>query len=671
MKKITSLLALFLIVLGINAQQVPEVSADGARVYYKIKNKTSGKYATVVIPGSQILLKSSNELSAGSYWFFEKKQVEGQFVLKNYNANSQFSVSSCAGAFDSNDHEWVIASREVGNETVFTIKDANASGDAGYWNNAFGKGQYIAEGNLNYGSGYDNGNSFFLEKVEDAGTLPALNYVTAENVKLSTPGNMHYYTIINTRSGKYACSKAKNNLLRQENSNGNVLVYWYFEKGKSDGTIQIKNAYVDGSLITVDSDKSLFGEGVDWLINNLDNKVALGSVAIVNPAVTEKNAKGELKNAWNDKDQWGICYWTENDGGSTWLLNEVSLPIYQDSEENDVNGVKLSNPFGLKHYYTLEAYRQNYTNGPANSRYGVASEVGDLQRVVNPESDVCKWYFVDGGEGSVYIYNEHGYFLNSSVNTVLSGNLQKWQVKKSSANANYVRIVTEGTQNGIDAHNYENKCGTYGVDNEGTWWTINPVENKEVSLSAIEGTAVTGTELKNIATFSCGLNVTIPTGVEAYIVKNNTPTSASLTKVEGVLPANTGVVLLSNDATASFSPVFEPANAVVEGNLLKASSNNVAVTMGANDYVLANDVEGTQFYKATEQSSLAMNKAYLQLAAAQANAMVLNFGGEATGIEAVVTENANAPIYDLSGRRVINTVKGGIYIQNGKKFIVK
>jgi hypothetical protein len=33
--------------------------------------------------------------------------------------------------------------------------------------------------------------------------------------------------------------------------------------------------------------------------------------------------------------------------------------------------------------------------------------------------------------------------------------------------------------------------------------------------------------------------------------------------------------------------------------------------------------------------------------------------------------NVNAPIYDLSGRRVMNAVKGGIYIQNGKKFIVK
>ena len=33
--------------------------------------------------------------------------------------------------------------------------------------------------------------------------------------------------------------------------------------------------------------------------------------------------------------------------------------------------------------------------------------------------------------------------------------------------------------------------------------------------------------------------------------------------------------------------------------------------------------------------------------------------------------NVNAPIFDLTGRRVVKAVKGGLYIQNGKKVIVK
>ena len=68
-------------------------------------------------------------------------------------------------------------------------------------------------------------------------------------------------------------------------------------------------------------------------------------------------------------------------------------------------------------------------------------------------------------------------------------------------------------------------------------------------------------------------------------------------------------------------------------------------------------------------------KAYLPATAISTSSMALrfDFGGETTAIESVLDNgaDANAPIYDLSGRRVVNAVKGGIYIQNGKKFIVK
>jgi hypothetical protein len=46
-------------------------------------------------------------------------------------------------------------------------------------------------------------------------------------------------------------------------------------------------------------------------------------------------------------------------------------------------------------------------------------------------------------------------------------------------------------------------------------------------------------------------------------------------------------------------------------------------------------------------------------------------GDEAASIEKVTVEyDANAPIYDITGRQVSNPVKG-IYIQNGKKFVVE
>ena len=60
---------------------------------------------------------------------------------------------------------------------------------------------------------------------------------------------------------------------------------------------------------------------------------------------------------------------------------------------------------------------------------------------------------------------------------------------------------------------------------------------------------------------------------------------------------------------------------------------------------------------------------------ADATGMITVNGGvisAVTGIDSISTdgENANEAIYDLSGRKVANPVKGGIYIKGGKKFIM-
>ena len=45
--------------------------------------------------------------------------------------------------------------------------------------------------------------------------------------------------------------------------------------------------------------------------------------------------------------------------------------------------------------------------------------------------------------------------------------------------------------------------------------------------------------------------------------------------------------------------------------------------------------------------------------------------GEATGINEVSAQNENAPIYSISGARMNGNLQKGIYVQNGRKFIVK
>ncbi|MBQ2121415.1 MAG: hypothetical protein II199_02865, partial [Bacteroidaceae bacterium] len=179
-----------------------------------------------------------------------------------------------------------------------------------------------------------------------------------------------------------------------------------------------------------------------------------------------------------------------------------------------------------------------------------------------------------------------------------------------------------------------------------------------------------------IGSFSAPYATLIPDGVEAYYAtsKDNmgyitlTPCVATGTSAKGV-PANFGVILVSKNQNITMSPasdnVDRPENAF--GN-----SASEAVVMGDNCYVLANGDDGIGFYLATKGTTLKAGKAYIQLSnSSQTSALRLVLDETVTGINGVTTEKADAPIYDLSGRRVLNTVKGGIYIQNGKKFIVK
>ena len=147
-----------------------------------------------------------------------------------------------------------------------------------------------------------------------------------------------------------------------------------------------------------------------------------------------------------------------------------------------------------------------------------------------------------------------------------------------------------------------------------------------------------------------------------------TALAATGTSALGV-PAEFGVILVSNTPEVTMSPIDghidTPQNAF-------SHSANGSIEMGTNCYVLARGDQGIGFYLAEEHSILKANKTYLQLdGTAGTSALRLVLDETVTGINGVATEKVDAPIYDLSGRRVLNTVKGGIYIQNGKKFIVK
>lgn len=173
-----------------------------------------------------------------------------------------------------------------------------------------------------------------------------------------------------------------------------------------------------------------------------------------------------------------------------------------------------------------------------------------------------------------------------------------------------------------------------------------------------------------IATFSAPFATIIPAGVKAYYVSAK-GTEATMTAIDAqAIPANQGVILTSEtDEAATMVPAAGETAATITGNQLGHSAGAARSLTAGEGYILGNGSEGTAFYPC-KAGSLPINKAYL-LGNGESSAIVMNFGNAVTGINTIAAPaSTKAPIFDLSGRRVVRATKG-LYIQNGKKVIVK
>lgn len=190
------------------------------------------------------------------------------------------------------------------------------------------------------------------------------------------------------------------------------------------------------------------------------------------------------------------------------------------------------------------------------------------------------------------------------------------------------------------------------------------------NVSDVEG-------VSNLATFSAPFATVVPEGVTAYYVSTADNTKATMKAIEAgkAIPAKAGVILTSTTGTeATMIPATTETAADLTGNRLGNSAGaDKKIAEGDNAYILAGGADGTAFYKGKVGTTLGMNKAYLTLNEAGApEAISMNFGGNVTGINQIVNaEQNNAPVYDLTGRRVVRTVKGGLYIKGGNKFIAR
>ena len=199
-----------------------------------------------------------------------------------------------------------------------------------------------------------------------------------------------------------------------------------------------------------------------------------------------------------------------------------------------------------------------------------------------------------------------------------------------------------------------------------TYWHVVPATTAEIDMKAVEG--------NTYATAYLPFNVSSVANADVYVGKlNDAKDALNMTKLEGGIPANQGVVLVGNTEKATLN--IGTTTATISENDLVGTNINIAFTNDApraNYLVFGKNSNAVGFYAPSASvANIPANKAYLNASALSNAAIALNFNGTTTGVNTVVLgENGvNAPVFDLSGRRVAAPVKGGVYIQNGKKFI--
>lgn len=140
----------------------------------------------------------------------------------------------------------------------------------------------------------------------------------------------------------------------------------------------------------------------------------------------------------------------------------------------------------------------------------------------------------------------------------------------------------------------------------------------------------------------------------------------------GSVPANAGVVLMGTNS----EQIKLVATAGVEDfgkNDLIGTTNEIAVGQLDDKLIfgVSNETGLVGFFSTDGSAALPANRAYLNKVEGLM-AVMINHGGNTTAIGNVQNSlPANAPVYDLSGRRVTKMVKGALYLQNGRKFIAQ
>ena len=287
------------------------------------------------------------------------------------------------------------------------------------------------------------------------------------------------------------------------------------------------------------------------------------------------------------------------------------------------------------------------------------------------------WGWNGGGSGSIVNCLENGTYTGVSSYDAIG-----W-TPATPTNTYRINSSSKGTATTAEALADGTTTAALQNGRAETIWAQDEFTNSPMP-AVFANTMIYKVPSSGIGTFSAKAKFALPDGLNAYYCKNydEKNTTIAAFAIEGVVPANTGVILKGEPGETYTLTGTNSDAATVEGNALVAVTEATHVNQVSGDYTnfgLSNGV----FKKVNSNGvTVKANRAYLQIPssaltpATAAEGIILVWDEETDGIEIVQTSTVK-PQHDdawftLDGRQLSGkpTAKG-LYIVNGKKVIIK
>lgn len=245
--------------------------------------------------------------------------------------------------------------------------------------------------------------------------------------------------------------------------------------------------------------------------------------------------------------------------------------------------------------------------------------------------------------------------------TIVNGNnsVTTWQMSENGKSGNSTINIF------YNPGNNDSREVTYWQSNDaGDYFTIKEVTEIPVSIGAA-----------GYSTVAFPVAVTIPEGVTAYKVTEETAEKMMLAPVTGTVKAGTALIIEGTEGSHNFAIAAEADAAEVTGNLLTGATVRRQGFSAGGFYALASDDNGGVCFKINgeEVTAVPAGKAFFVPTSGSSNkAFYFDFGDETvTGIDAVEALPATDALYNISGQRVVAPTRG-IYVKaNGQKVFIK